>query len=306
MRAALYACTTAADLGQTVLDEKVPELRRFVAVQDWQVAGEFTDAVPSGTGRRPGFSRLCEAIAAGKVDVVVANAIHELFWDIGRMAQLLRPWTEAGVRLVCLRSSVDATTPAGWVRLLDAASLLHDWRSGRMRDRQRIGILRAELSAAGDPIAGRARVLVNPLEIAAGYHRGLSQREMIQRIRRAGGRISKGTLSTVLEGLRERGELDDDRRERAIAERGGLARPGRRRAPGREPTDAEIIEGHDSGVSFRKLSAQLRAKGASCSMWVLQKRLAELREAGKLDLEARVEAMAVREARKNSRPAAAA
>jgi len=306
VRAALYACTTAADLGQTVLDEKLPELRRYASMQDWEVVGEFTDAVARGTGVRPGYSRLCEAIAAGRVDVVVANAVHELFWDVTRMAQLLRPWTDAGVRLVCVRNSFDATTPAGWVRLLDVAALLHEWRTGRMRDRQRIGILRAELRAAGDPIAGRPRVLVNPLEIAAGYHRGLSQRAILQRVRRAGGRLSKGKLCEVLAELRETGQLDEERRQKALAERGGLARGGRRPAPGREPTDQEIIDGHDSGVSFRKLAAQLRALGASCSLWTLTKRLAALRAEGRLDVERRTEAMAARSATKNARRAEAA
>ena len=120
MLALLYACTTGADIGRTVLDEKLPELRRFAALKEWEVEGEFTDAIPTGVGKRAGFSALCAAIEAGKGDVVVANSIADLCWDLAaglaRMSELglgTRCW------LVCIRNSFDATTSAGVMRLLD-------------------------------------------------------------------------------------------------------------------------------------------------------------------------------------------
>jgi hypothetical protein len=295
VRAALYACTTAADLGQTVHDLKLPELRRYAAVQDWEVVGEYTDAIPTGIGRRQGFERLTTGIGSGKVDVVVANALHELCWDITRMARLLLPWSTAGVRVVCLDGSLVVTSPADWVLQMRVAQVLNSWLLGRARERQRIGILRAELGAAGAPMAGRPRSVVNPLEVAAGYHLGLSQREICARIRRAGGNLSKGKVAQVLDSLRAEGQLDDSKRAAMIAERGGLPPGGRKRPPGRPLTDDEVCSGWAGGHSVAKLAAMLRAAGASCSVAILTARLRDLRAAGKLDDEAHLEALAIRQ-----------
>lgn len=304
MRAALYACTTAADLGQTVFDEKLPELRRYASVRDWEVVGEYTDATPSGTGRRQGFDRLCADVTAGKVEVVVANALHDLFWDLTQAARIAEPWTRAGVRLVCLRGEFDATTELGWREFVYFTARLDEWRRGRMRERQRIGVLRAQLQAAGAPIAGRPRVVVNPMEVKAGYERGLSQREILDRIHRAGGQLSKGTLVKVVADLRVSGQVDEARRAAAIAARGGLPHGGRQRPKGRPFTNDELLEAWLTGAPLRSVVERLRAAGASVSLSILSVRLSELRAAGALDEAARAEAAATWRQRARRRPAA--
>lgn len=307
-RVALYACTTAADLGRTVLDEKLPELRRYASVRDWDVVGEYTDATPTGTGRRPGFDKLCGEIEDGRVQVVVANALHDLFWDLTQVGRIAEPWTRAGVQLVCIRNDFDATTELGWREFVYFASRVDEWRRGRMRERQRIGVLRAQMATAGAPVAGRPRVVVNPMEVKAGYERGLSQAEIRERIERAGGHISKGTLSKVISELRDSGQMDERRREAALLERGGLPRGGREAPRGRVLTDQDAIEAYASGASIRSMAAQLRAAGVAASRGILGERLAQLRAAGRLDEVGRqiaVSALRARRARRATVTAAA-
>lgn len=300
MKAAIYSCTTAADLGQTVHDAKLPELRRYASVRDWQVVGEYTDATPTGTGRRPGFDRLCFDVEAGKVDVVVANSLHDLWWDLTQVARVSEPWTRAGVRLVCLRSNFDATSEVGWREFCYFAARVEEWRAGRHAERQRIGVLRAQMSAAGAPIAGRPRVVVNPMEVKAGYERGLSQAEIRERVERAGGRLSKGTLSKVLRELHDGGLLDEVRRQKAIAARGGLRRGGRKPPRGRPLEDADVAAAYASGRAIRRMAASLRAAGISASRDQVAARLSSLRASGHLDDEAREQAKERRRSRSAS------
>ena len=296
MRAALYACTTAADLGQTVNDAKLPELRRYASVRDWSVVGEYTDATPTGTGRRQGFDRLCADVAAGKIDVVVATALHDLWWDLTQVARVAEPWTQAGVRLVCVRSSFDATTELGWREFCYFAARVEEWRAGRHAERQRIGVLRAQMSAAGAPVAGRPRAVVNPQEVKAGYERGLSGSEILERIERAGGRLSKGTLSKVLRELRDGGLLDEVRRQSALAARGGLRRGGRKPPRGRPLEDADVATAYASGMAIRRIAESLRSAGISASRSQVAEHLVRLRETGQLDDDARERAIARRRA----------
>lgn len=301
MRVALYACTTAADLGRTVFDEKLPELRRYASVRDWEVVGEFLDATPNGNGRRPSFDRMCTEIQAGKVGLVLANALHDLFWDLTQVGKIAEPWTRAGVRLVCVRNGFDATTELGWREFLYFTSRVEEWRIGRFRERQRIGVLRAQLHAAGAPIAGRPRIVLNPMEVKAGYERGLSQSEILARILRAGGRASKGTINKVLRELLESGQLDEERRSAAIAARGGLPRGGRRLQKGRPLTDQEAIDAYATGLPIRGMAEKLRALGVSVSKTSLADRLAQLRKDGRLDEVARAAAVEARRGARSNR-----
>lgn len=232
MRALLYACTTAADLGRTILDEKLPELRRYAGIKGWEVVAEFTDAIPTGIGKRPGFEALCAAIRAGKGEVVVANALSDLCWDIGAGLQRLEALgLGEKVALVCIRNSFDSTNPTGALRLLDAMSLLAEHRRDRARDRQRIGYLRAMAKADGEPIAGRARIAVNPFEIKTLYEKALSQAEMLKALHRLGCMISKGTLCRLIAQAKAAGQLDDAARQAAGEKRGGVPHSGRPRKP---------------------------------------------------------------------------
>lgn len=227
--ALLYASTTAADLGQTALDEKLPELRRYAAARGWSIAGEFTDSVPTGTGRRHGFSELCAAIGAGKGEVVLANSLSDLCWDL---ATGLRRLQEMGLgdrcALVCIRNSFDGTSAAGQLRLLDAMAIVEEHRRNRNRDRAMIGVLRAAAKTAGVAIAGRPRVNLNPMELGSMYARGLSQREMLALLARAGASVSKGTLSKAIKLYRDDGKFDEVARAAALEARGGLSRGGRK------------------------------------------------------------------------------
>ena len=299
LRAGLYACTTAADLGQTVNDAKLPELRRYASVRDWQIAGEYTDATPTGTGRRQGFDRLCADIVAGKVTVVVANSLHDLWWDLSQAARVAEPWSAAGIRMVCVRTGFDTTDELGWREFIYFAARVAEWHRGRMGERQRIGVLRAQMKTAGAPIAGRPRAVVNPLEVKAGYERGLSERETRDCILRAGGRVSKGTIGKILRDLRDSGQIDELRRQRALIERGGLPAGGRRAPRGRPLREAhgDIVAAYHRGDSRNAMVTGLRAAGFSVSKALLATALERLREAGELDENTRARVIAERRSR---------
>lgn len=231
MRAALYACATAADLGRTVNDEKLPELRRFAAVKDWTVAGEWTDSVPTGMGRRPGFEALCAAIAAGTIDVLVAVSISDLCWDLARgLAALQAAGIGRGVALVCLRNSFDATTTAGAMRLLDALTLVAEHRLGRQVELQRIGYLRALAKTGGAVLPGRPRTLIHDLELKELYERqGLSLRKMAKKLSRPDHKVGRDVVHRAVRAGLAAGILDAEARAKTLARLGPPERHGRPR-----------------------------------------------------------------------------
>lgn len=235
MRALLYACTTAADLGRTVLDEKLPELRRYAALHEWPVVGEFTDSIPTGVGKRQGFEALCAQIAAGNGDVVVANSLANLCWDIRTGFQRLQ---ELGLGsrawLVCIRNGFDATTPAGALRLLDAMSLIAEHGRDRAQERQQIGIIRSRSREVGLHLSGRPRVILSPMEVKELWEQGFSQNEILRKLIAIGSPVSKGTLAKAVITAREAGNLDLEKRAAALAKRGGSPRGGR---PRKDPKD---------------------------------------------------------------------
>jgi DNA invertase Pin-like site-specific DNA recombinase len=264
VKSLLYACTTAADLGHTVLDEKLPELRLYAAARDWEVAGEYTDAIPTGIGRRPGFAKLCDALRAGAGNVVIATSISDLCWDISTgLRRLHELGLGAQVSLVCLRNSFDATTPTGQLRLLDTLALIAEHRRDRARDRQRIGVLRAIAKNGGSPISGRPRSFLHLMEIRPMYERGLSQSEMLKTLRSADWEVSKSKLSAMIRTYRESGEIGPESeaaRVKAIVDRGGLPCGGRQ-IRGRPLKTEDLIPLYERGLSQRKMLAALRTTG---------------------------------------------
>lgn len=291
MRALLYACTTAADLGRTVLDEKLPELRRYCAVKGWIVAGEFTDSIPTGVGRRPGFAELVAAGQAGIGEVVVANSIADLCWDLGTgLARLREMGVGSGMWLVCVRNSFDATTPAGALRLLDAMGLVAEHRRDRARDRQQIGILRSRARESGVSMAGRPQVVLSLLELREMYESGLSQSEMLRKLTAAGAPVSKGKLSSAIKTALEAGSLDLDRRAGALAARGGVPRGGPR--PGGDIELSAFAASYEAGKSIREIVRDLRAEGRKVSRQWLTKVIGAAVAAGKLSTAARESAIA--------------
>lgn len=295
MRAALYASTSAADLGRSAADDILPELRRYAEVREFEVVAELVDLVPAGIGKRPGFEELERLAAAGEIEVVVTDSIHRLFRDFAQFARLGPAWVGRGVTLVCTQQSFDASTPAGWARLLDAVTLVAEWQQARYRERQRIGILRARAQADGDHSFGRPAVQVNPLEVKALYERGLSNVEIIEKVVKAGGRLSKGTLWRELQRQRALGLVDEDARAKAVAARGRSILGGRKPAPGKPLTAEPVAELWAAGVGERRMHVVLRAKGFRVSRGTLRDYLDSLDRRGQLDHEARARAIEARQ-----------
>lgn len=290
MKALLYACTTAADLGRTVLDEKLPELRRYAALKEWPVVGEFTDSIPTGIGKRQGFDAMCAELAAGKADVVVANSIADICWDLGiGLLRLQQLGVGSGVWLVCIRNSFDATTPAGALRLLDSMALIAEHRRDRAQTRQQIGIIRSRSRECGLTLAGRPRVILSPMELKDLWEvQGLSQPEILRKLDAAGARVSKGTLArAILNGV-EAGSLDPAARAIAMEKRGGLNRGGRHPIPV-EISEEELRRRWEGGQSISRIQKALAVGGRPAPASRIRALIAEGLKAGKLDPAAREE-----------------
>lgn len=298
MRAALYASTSAADLGRSAAEDILPELRRYAAVQGWEVVAEHVDVCPTGAGKRPGFEEIEKLADAGGVDVVVTDTLNRLFRDFGQFARLGPAWVGRGLALVCTQQGFDATTPVGWARLMAGVTLIAEWQHSRYREQQRIGWLRARAAAEGDQGFARPAVAVNPLEVKTLYERGLSHSEIVAKVVKAGGRLSKGTLWREIERQRALGLLDEAARAAAQTERGSRDRGGRRLPPGKALTQEAVAELFEAGVGMVRMHALLRAAGFRVSRGILRDYVDGLDRQGLLDHEARVRAMEARKAPK--------
>lgn len=125
-RAAIYArVSSVAQREAQTIDGQLLALRPFVEQQGWRVVGEFIDdgftAKTGKIGKRLGYAQLLEAVAAGKVDVLVTAAVDRLTRteDLIEMAAILGPLQRAAVRIVSPTiGELDLQTEHGRLNLL--------------------------------------------------------------------------------------------------------------------------------------------------------------------------------------------
>jgi DNA invertase Pin-like site-specific DNA recombinase len=222
MLVALYARTSAADVGSETVDQILADLTAYAARRGWEVALTCVDQTPGPGSPRKGLKRLREAVQTKAIQGVLVRTLGHLACSLRHATNLGQLLAAQDVALVALEDRLDTTEPG-------SAHRWRDWLETSTRlDRQ----LRAEAARLAHLRAsgarwGRPPVAVNPVELLDlwrgrdGSRRPLSQREIAARLG-----ISKTTVRKHLDLLREAGELlDQARAGRLAAEQRRRGRP---------------------------------------------------------------------------------
>lgn len=99
-RTFLYARFSSELQDARSIDDQLSDLKAYAARKGWTVAGVFTDAAISGaTMLRPGVQAMLAAAAAGKCDIILAEALDRLSRDLGDTAQIFKRLTFDQVKL---------------------------------------------------------------------------------------------------------------------------------------------------------------------------------------------------------------
>jgi DNA invertase Pin-like site-specific DNA recombinase len=250
MLVALYARTSAADLGLEAVEQILAGLADYAAGRGWEVALECSDQGPFPEGRREGLRRLLGAVRSKAVQGVVVRSLSHLARSLRHLSDLGRLLAAKDVALIATDDFLDSTDPGGAIRWRDWLEI-----SSRL-DRQ----LRAEAAKVARVRTpgerwGRPAAVVNSLELLTWWEgRGgrlpLSLRALAHKLG-----ISEGTARKRLQALRAAGQVDDRARARALAARGGLRRGGR---PANPLDDADLVANWRKVPSLSAVARNLR------------------------------------------------
>jgi len=231
VKVALYARTSAADLGTVSTDEILARLAAYAESRGWEVAVRAADRGPWLEGRRPGLEALEKALAGGQIGGLLVQSLNQLARSLRHLTELGQLLEDAGVALVAVDEAIDGTTPLSAIRWRDWVRLASHFDERVRREGTRVAKLRSS-EAWGRPFKP-----VNPLELLGcwegrGGRRPLSTRQIAKRLG-----VSETTVRARLAELRSQGQVDDEARRQALAARGGLHKGGR---PARPIDDAEL------------------------------------------------------------------
>jgi DNA invertase Pin-like site-specific DNA recombinase len=102
-RAAIYARFSSALQRDASIEDQERLCRERIAREGWSEAQTFSDRGMSGASMlRPGLQNLLEAADAGRIDVVVAEALDRLSRDQADVATIFKRLSFAGVQIVTL------------------------------------------------------------------------------------------------------------------------------------------------------------------------------------------------------------
>jgi site-specific DNA recombinase len=103
MRAVIYSRFSSTMQREASIEDQERLCRERAAREGWRVVEVFADRAISGASMlRPGLQALLEAASAGKIDVVIAEALDRLSRDQADVASLYKRLTFAGVVIVTL------------------------------------------------------------------------------------------------------------------------------------------------------------------------------------------------------------
>jgi DNA invertase Pin-like site-specific DNA recombinase len=111
-RVAVYARYSTENQRAASITDQVEICRRYAERQGWTVAEVYDDAAISGaSSRRPGFQRLLADAEAGRIDVVICEAIDRLGRKLADVADFHDRLTFARVQIHAVSSGIGAVTP---------------------------------------------------------------------------------------------------------------------------------------------------------------------------------------------------
>ena len=103
MRAVIYARYSSDNQREASIEDQSRRCRALIERESWIEIDGFADyAVSGATSQRPGFMALLDAVRAGRVDIVVAEALDRISRDQEHVAGFYKDLTFAGVRIVTL------------------------------------------------------------------------------------------------------------------------------------------------------------------------------------------------------------
>lgn len=273
MRVALYARTSAADLGRVTVEQILAGLADHAARRGWEVALQCADQGPWLEGRREGLERLRAAVQSKAVQGVLVHSLGQLARSLRQLTELGQLLDRQGIALVAVEDHLDTTDPGGLIRW-------QDWLALSVRLDRHIrseGARLARLRAPGDPWGSRRPVAaLSPKELLICWEGRRGRRPLSLRAIAARFGVSEATVRKRLRELRTAGKVNDDARSRALAARGGRRKGGRPPGPldddalaavwaaqqhlrDREPSLAAIAR--QLQVSRRRVRARLQELG---------------------------------------------
>ncbi|SDF82485.1 recombinase family protein [Thalassobaculum litoreum] len=225
-RVGVYARYSSEHQSERSIDDQVRLCRSYLERQGWTEAAVYADYAISGAHllSRPQALRMLEAVKAGEIDIVLAEALDRLSRDQEHIAALYKRIGFAGARIVTVGEGEISELHVGLKGTMNAlflADLAKKIRRGQM-GRAVAGyipggraygydVVRGELDARGEPVKGLRAVNPDEAEIVrriyAEYAAGAPARTIAHGLNLdavpapAGGNWRASTIS----GNRERG-----------------------------------------------------------------------------------------------------
>lgn len=162
MRAAIYARVSTAD-GRQEVENQLAELRRFAALQSWEITGEYVDHESGGRADRAEFRRMFRDAGQRRFDLILVWALDRLTREgVAETFEYIKRLDSHGVQFVSFTEEHFRTTgPAGELMVAVAAWIAKQERL-RISERVRAGLNRARThgTRSGKPV-GRPKVVID-------------------------------------------------------------------------------------------------------------------------------------------------
>lgn len=158
-RVALYLRVSTSD--QTVENQRL-ELEAVAARHGWQIVATFADEGISGAkgrDKRPGFNKLCEAIARREFDMVATWSVDRLSRSLQDLVTFLCDVHAKGVNLYLHQQGLDTSTPSGKA-LFQMMGVFAEFERAMTVERIKSGLARAK--STGRTRTGKKLVLGRP------------------------------------------------------------------------------------------------------------------------------------------------
>ncbi|MCC5979917.1 MAG: recombinase family protein [Salinarimonas sp.] len=103
LRAAIYARYSSDHQREASIEDQIEICRELIVREGWALSGTYSDRAMSGASHlRPGYQQILSDARAGKLDVVVAEALDRVSRDQEHVAAFFKQMHFCGVRMVTL------------------------------------------------------------------------------------------------------------------------------------------------------------------------------------------------------------